>query len=127
MSQESILNDLQRVSEEMCYSFIVRPFRNTDEGKELGLRDYVRMCELRRFKDFAAQRQLDENDVRFLTQDLPSAFRQLLDVRNPAEHVAGTIADIKDVISAYRLYLGIGQQGILPELVRIGHKLQNIR
>ena len=127
VSRESILNDLQRAAEEMCYSFIVRPLRNTSEGTDLGLRDYIRMCELPRFEDFAAQCDIKENDIRFLIEDLPSAFRQLLYARNPAEHVAGKIVDVEVVASAYRLYLGIGQPGILPGLARIGHELQNTR
>ncbi len=125
VSMESILNNLLRAVEEMCYSYMAKPLRDTEKATSLGVRRYIEVCEDSRFKNFIAQRQLEENEVRFLTQDLPAAMRQLADERNPADHVAGSSAPIERVTSAYRLFLGIGQVGILPEFARIGRRLQN--
>ena len=124
VSRETILNDLLRAVEEMCYSYIVRPYTDAREGTALGVRDYIRMCELPKYRDFAARHQLEESDIRFLTEDLPTALRQLADARNPADHEAGSSATMEEVTSAYRLFLGIGRPGILPEFARIGRKLQ---
>ena len=125
VSLESILNDLLRAVEEMCYSYIAKPIRNTEKAASLNVRRYIEVCEDPRFKNFIAQLQLEENEVRFLTEDLPTAMRQLADARNPAEHVAGRSAPTPTVETAYRLFLGIGQSGILPEFARIGRILHN--
>ena len=123
-SRESILNNLMRVVEEMCFSYIAKPFRNTGKAAGLGIRRYIEICEDPVFKNFIAQRQIQKSEIRFLTEDLPAAMRQLADERNSAEHVAGTTAAPDTVTPAFRLFLGIGQPGILPELARIGSKLQ---
>ena len=125
VSRESILNDLLRTVEEMCYTYIAKPLRNTEKAAALGVRRYIEICEDPRFEDFAAQRQLEDDEVRFLTENLPAAMRQLADERNAADHVAGVSAANDIVTSAYRLFMGIGQSGILPELAQVGRKLKN--
>lgn len=125
LSRESILNNLLRAIEEMCFSYITEPFRNTERAARLGIRRYIDICEDPIFKNFIARQQIPKSEIRFLTEDLPAAMRQLTDERNSAEHLAGTTAAPDVVTSAYRLFLGIGQPGILPEFARIGAKLQN--
>ena len=81
VSREAILNELQRAAEEMCYCYFFRAFREEDQDKKYGLRDYIRMCESDTFKKFATRAQLEDNDVSFLRRDLPSSCRQLIDAR----------------------------------------------
>ena len=125
VSRESVLNALLRATEEMCYSYIARPLRNTKEATSLSVRDYIRICEEPRFKNFLEERQLAEDEVGFLTEEFPATVRQLTEGRNSAEHETGTSTSPALVDSAYRLFLGIGRPGILPQLARIGRKLQS--
>ena len=140
VSRESILNDLLRASEEMCERFIVQPFMNDErtssdilgiEAKvaedvrrsSLGVREYISICELPSLPDSLAERNLADSEIRFIVEKLPTTLRQLTDARNDADHEIGTFVSPELVDSAYRLFLGIGQPGILPELARIGRKL----
>ena len=140
VSRESILNDLLRAAEEMCEHFIVQPFMNDErtssdilgiEAKvaedvrrsSLGVREYISICELPSLPDSLAERNLADSEIRFIVEKLPTTLRQLTDARNDADHEIGTFVSPELVDSAYRLFLGIGQPGILPELARIGRKL----
>ena len=141
VSRESVLNDLLRVVEEMCEQFMFQPLMNEErtrseilsiEGRvsedwrraSLGVREYIWICNIQSLPSFLEELQLAEDEIQFVTRRLPTAMRQLTDARNPAEHEVGSSAPPKLVNIAYRLYLGIGQPGILPELARIGRKLQ---
>ena len=55
VSMESILNNLLRAVEEMCYSYMTRPLRDTEKATSLGVRRYIEVCEDSRFKNFIAQ------------------------------------------------------------------------
>ena len=141
VSRESILNDLLRVVEEMCEQFMFQPLMNEERTRSeilsiearvakdwrraaLGVREYIWICNIQSLPSFLEELQLAEDEIQFVTRRLPTAMRQLTDARNPAEHEVGSSAPPKLVNIAYRLYLGIGQPGILPELARIGRKLQ---
>ena len=138
--RESILNELLRATEEMCERFILQPMANdspdilsleakmAERRRSLGVRDYINICELPSLPSLLSEHSLADDEIRFLTEDLPASMRRLLaGARNPAEHETGISMPPALVDSAYRLFLGIGQPGILPQLARIGRKLQSHR
>ena len=137
--RESILNELLRATEEMCERFILQPMANdspdilsleakmAERRRSLGVRDYINICELPSLPSLLSEHSLADDEIRFLTEDLPASMRRLAGARNPAEHETGISMPPALVDSAYRLFLGIGQPGILPQLARIGLKLQSHR
>ncbi len=139
VSRESVLNDLLRAIEEMCERFIFQSLMNdspdilsieakmAERRRSLGVRDYINICELPSLPSLLSERSLAEDEIRFLTEYLPSSMRNLTRARNPAEHEIGTFIPPALVDSAYRLFLGIGRPGVLPQLARIGRKLQGRR
>jgi len=141
VSRESILNDLLRAVEEMCEQFLFQQFMNDErtasqilsiEAKvaeneirsSLNVNDFISICELPSLRDALTERGLSGKEIEFLTQTLPTILRQLNTARGDAEHVTGTSAASQVVGSFYRGFLGIGRKGVLPELARIGRKLQ---
>ena len=142
VSRESVLNDLLRAAEEMCERFVFQPLMNeestkssilsiedkvADRHRSLSVREHIEICELPSMPSLLSERSLADGEVRFLTEDLPASMRNLARARNPAEHDTGASVLPALVDSAYRLFLGIGQPGILPQLARIGRKLQSHR
>ncbi len=144
MSRESILNDLLRATEEMCERFIFQPLMNEERTKSdilsieakvaedwhrssLGVREYIEICEIQSLPGLLAERKFTEDEIEFLTENLPVSMRRLTDARNSAEHETGTSAPPELVRSAYQLFIGIGRKGVLPQLARIGRKLQGPR
>ena len=143
MSREAILNDLLRATEAMCSRFIWQPLANSKNNSREFLhflrrdseiaenprrsqpevRDFIWACEQLFFLEFIEQQNLAA-DVVFLTEDLPSAMRQLADERGSAEHDTGNSTAVKVIESTYQLFLGIGRPGILPKFARIGSNMQ---
>ena len=128
VSRETILNDLQRATEEMCYWYLPKFFEKTEPNyldvlDALDIRKYIEICERNSFRD-----GFDECEKQFLTEDLPSSMRCLADARNPAEYETGQpmsrSRDLAD--SAYRLFMGLGHNGILPQFIRIALKYDGI-
>lgn len=128
----------------MCERFIFQPLKNEERTKSrilsieakvaedwrrssLGVREYIEICEIESLTGLLAERKLTGDEILFMTQRLPMAMRQLTDARNSAEHETGTSVSSELIGSAYQLFLGIGQPGILPQLARIGRKLQGPR
>ena len=138
--QASILNELLRASEEMCHNFIWEMLENNDEASkhliaiehtivdhgrsEPNIRDYIRACKQTSFRRFLCRSKVNKGDIRFMTEDLPKSMTRLTDARNDAEHESGVSVSRDRVASFFNRFLGIGQPGILPELARIGRKLQ---
>ena len=87
-----------------------------------GLSDYVWVCGRPFFKVFLERQPVDDSEIAFLTQDLPALCRQLLHLRNIAEHELGTELSRTVVDACYKAFLGIGRLGVLPELARIVKK-----
>ena len=142
VSRESVLNDLLRAIEKMCERFIFQSLMNeegtksqilsieakvADKHRSLGIREHIEICELPSLPSLLTEHSLADGEVRFLTEDLPASMRNLARARNPAEHDTGASVLPALVDSAYRLFLGIGQPGVLPQLARIGRKLQGRR
>ena len=140
--RESILNELLRATEEMCELFVFQPLMNeertispilsieakvADRRRSLGVREYIDICKLPSLPSLLSDRSLADGEIRFMTEDLPASMRNLADARNPAEHDTGASIPMALVESAYQLFLGIGRKGVLPELARIGRKLQSQR
>ena len=140
--RESILNELLRATEEMCERFVFQPLMNeestkssilsieakvADRHRSLGVREHIEICELPSLPSLLTEHSLDDGEIRFLTEDLPASMRNLARARNPAEHDTGASVLPALVDSAYRLFLGIGREGVLPRLARIGRKLQSHR
>ena len=140
--RESIVNELRVASEEFCYRFIWQPMSEskesslhflkfeanaTDRHSTPSSRDFVRLCRQPFFRDHLRRHNLAANDIQFLREELPNLIKQLLDYRNPAEHeIEGTTTE--DVIAdCFRTFLGIGKDGVLPRLARIGRKLRGGR
>ena len=138
--QVSILNELLRASEEMCDQFIWQPLMSEGttsldilaiEAKvaestyrsDLGIREYIQICELPSLPRLLAERKLFDSEIQFLTENLPTALRQLADTRNISEHTMSASVPRDTTASFFNSFLGIGQPGILPELARIGRKL----
>ena len=128
VSREAILNDLQRATEEICYwylpKFIEKAEPNYIDVLDAGdIRKYIEICDRKEFRT-----DLDECEKQFLTENLPASMRQLADSRNLAEHRTGQSMSESKVSadSAYRLFLGLGCNGILPELTRIALKYDGL-
>ena len=142
VSRESILNDLLRATEEMCERFIFQSLMNEERAKSqilsieakvaerhrsLSVRQFIEICKLPSLPSLLSERNLAKSEITFMTKDLPTALRQITGARNSAEHETGTSAPPALVDLACRLFLGIGRPGVLPQLARIGRKLQSRR
>ena len=140
--RESILNELLRATEEMCYEFIWRPLAEskessldflkfeakvTDRHSTLSAREYVRLCKQAFFQDHLRHQELADKDIQLLRVDLPNLLGQLIDRRNPAEHETGSTTAREVIEDCYRRFLGISQPGVLPRLAHIGRKLRGGR
>lgn len=145
MSREAILNDLRRATEATCYRFIWCPLANDGKKRSLAflefrkieakiaehsirttprLYDYRRILQRPFFKEFAEQHNLSRDETRFLIETLPAMVEQLIPDRDVAEHEIEPLVPLSKIQSYYEAFLGIGRCGILPELARIGRKLQ---
>ena len=126
ISREAILNDLLRATEEMCYwllpKLLGKAQRQSREVLDAShVRKFINICDKGGFRD-----DLDECETQFLTGELPSSMRQLADARNLAEHGRGESASRDKIEAAYRLFLGLGRRGMLPELARIARRQRGL-
>ena len=141
VDMESLLNELQRASEEMCYAFIWDPLlgeqiasegllieieaRMAQEGRqEPNMGDFLGICDHSQFVEFLRRRALDEGGIQFMSESLPVAMGQLRSARNLAEHEMGSSVPGGQIEELYWKFLGIGRAGILPEHVRNGTELR---
>ena len=140
VSRESILNDLLRASEEMCERFLYEQVMNEESVRadvvriesrvakrgysSLGVNEYISICSIRTLPETLKVRGLIEDEIQFVTRRLPSAMDQLRDERNSADHDVGSSVPRERVNQAFRTFLGIDELGILPQLARIGAKLE---
>ena len=137
---DAVLNDLQVAAETTCYDFVWEPLRKAKGGQELlefkkrdndlnqnhrfpTLFDYAWVCGQRFFKEFLRGLGLDEEDQLFLTSDLESALDFLRRGRDVVQHDPNSRLRREDMERLVKLFLGIGQQGVLCRLAEIGPKL----
>ena len=141
---DTILNELRIATEAIFHEHFWEPltkvgpsewFTELNEFEELkekiesvsphpALKDLIWTCNRPFFRKFLEHRHIDCSDIRFLTQSLPSLFEQLRVPRNEAEHDPNAVLSPIRVGDVYKTFLGIGRPGVLPELDRIGQKLQ---
>ena len=143
---EAIFNELRIATEEMCNLYIWWPLENLKSSEwfpEMDVFEQRRQekdhnshdpnligliwpCEQQFYGKFLAQRKLTSIETQFLTRDLPKVSKKLWYTRrNLAEHELDKMAQRDAVEEFFNRFLGIGQPGILPELARIGRKLQS--
>ena len=143
---EAIFNELRIATEEMCNRYIWQPLENLkssewfpemdkferhrqekdDNSHDPNLIGLIWPCEQQFYKKFLAQRKLRSLEIQFLTCDLPKISKKLWYTRrNLAEHKLDKMMQRDAVEEFFKIFLGIGQRGILPELSRIGRKLQS--
>ena len=142
-ARETILNDLLRATEAMCYEFIWQPLarskgaypefqRYEDKvaqqqiGSYPGVWDYVNVSRSGFFMDYCTSRGLRQADEKFMGECLPAALKGLVPNRN-YEHIPIEAVSPDATMGHYRAFLGIGKLGVLPELARIGRKLRGGR
>lgn len=148
-SREAILNDLFRATERMCYEFIWQPLANVESSEWLtefdefeerreeirhrryqdpNIGDLRWVCKQPFFRKFLTNGKLERSEIQFMTQTLPRRYQHLSRSRNTSEHNLSrqsSPAAANDTIdAAFKAFLGIGQEGILPELARIGRKIE---
>ncbi len=136
----AVLNDLQVAAETMCYQYIWEPLREapggqallefkkkdvelSEERKSPTLADYAWACRRQFFKEFLDSGQVSEDDRRFLLQRLSRALNDLNKSRNRSQHDPNVRLQRQDVEPFVKMFLGIGQPGVLPRLAEIGSRL----
>ena len=84
------------------------------------MRDYITALKDVGAKDFLRDDlRLKDSDEQFIRQHGVKHFKRLSPLRNDAEHEHERTPDRKEVDALYAEALGIGQRGVLPELVRL--------
>ena len=138
---EAVFNELRVAMELTCQEFIWRPLSMSrggvnlfefsklkaqlhDEGKVPSIFHYRKICKFDCFRDFLNRKRLNDMDVRFMTETLPHALKELGRRRNRADHGTGKLWNRDEVGACVDLILGIGQEGILPKLVVVGRKIR---
>ena len=147
VSKEAILRHLLRATEQMCFDFIWRPLEDsvaqgnnlpgfTNRMSELAkkrrspsVHDYSWACQSVFCGQSLAQDTLSSSEIKFIKSRLPEAMKRLNSASGPADHEPEGYESERsfsndDLRSFFREFLGIGLPDILPELARIGRKLQ---
>ena len=141
MAWEAVLNDFRIAVEEMCQTFLWQPLTSSNTGVSPALLENLKqslepqgripiagcrtLCKDGGFADFLRRRKASPSDIKFLTCDLPTAMDWLRRPRNRAEHESHSWS--RDEVRPYfNRFLGVNEQGILPELARIGRKLRRV-
>ena len=141
---EAVISDLRIATEDMCQRFIWQPLSESKGGGQdllqfVQLKDEldraekrpeiaacVQVCRSGYFGNFLKRQNLGQEEVNFLTKQLPDAMGLLRWERNFAEHQS-TASWRRNAVEDYvRRFFGIGQRGVLPELARIGRKLRRV-
>ena len=131
-----ILSPLQRATEDTLYHYLWEPLVEwagtqsdySDYPRSLlarfdkrnpGLTEYLEVLRSAIGKRFLGTFGVAREDLRFMSQDLPTLLRDLRDNRNRVEHEPDSGVAPHVVRDLYRAYLGIGRRGVIPELVRL--------
>ena len=141
---DAVLNELQVAAETMCYAFIWEPLRQAKGGQELPefkkretelndknlsptLYDYAWVCKRPFFKAFVQRLGLNEEQQQFLTSDLEVDLDFLRRGREIVQHDPNRRLRPDDIERLVKLFLGIGEPGVLRRLAEIGPKLTGRR
>ncbi len=137
---DAVLNDLQVAAETMCYSFIWEPLQKAKVNLELlefvnkedelsrkgfspTLSDYSWVCRRPFFRAIVQASGLNQEEQQFLIRKLPPALLELRRKRDSSQHDPNMRLRREDVERIVKLFLGIGQPGVLRRLAEIGPKL----
>ena len=138
---EAVLNDFRIAVEEMCQHFLWQPLTSSNTGvspallallkqglniqEHPGIANCREVCKESEFADYLKRRKVGPQDIAFLTEELPTAMDRLRRSRNRAEHESHSWS--RDEVRPYfNRFLGVNEQGVLPELARIGRKLRRV-
>ena len=139
---EAILNELLIAVEEMFSAYIWEPLSAAEWDPELdefeerrkclhmrdrnpSITDFVWVCRQPFFQKYLEGFDIDEQEIRFLTEYLPARMDALRNARNLAQHEVGHIAPREDIEWHFRGFIGIGQPGALPMFARVGQTLKS--
>ena len=131
-----ILSPLQRATEDTLYHHLWQPLvewartkpKYTDypeglltrTGKQYpGLTEYLEVLRSTAGKSYLGTLGFASEDLQFILEDVPTLLRNLRHNRNRVEHEPNSGVALNDVRNLYRAYLGIGRQGVIPELARL--------
>ena len=138
---EAVINDLRIATEDMCQTFLWQPLTSSNAGvspallallkqglniqERPGIVNCIGVCKESEFADYLKRQKVGSQDIAFLTKELPTAMDWLRRSRNRAEHESHSWS--RDEVRPYfNRFLGINDQGVLPELARIGRKLRRV-
>ena len=131
-----MLSPLQRATEDTLYHYLWQPLVEwagtkpeysdyprrllSRAGKQYpGLTEYLDVLHSPAGEGYLGTLGIAGEDLKFLSKDVPRLLWKLRHNRNKVEHVPDSGVDLNDVRDLYRAYLGIGRQGVIPELVRL--------
>lgn len=141
---DAVLNDLQVAAQFMCHAFIWEPLNLAKGGQELlefkkkenelndknripTLYDYAWVCGRPFFKVFVQRLGLSEEEQQFLISDLGVDLDFLRRGRVVAEKDPNRRLRPDDTQRLVKLFLGIGEPGVLRRLAEVGPKLTGRR
>ena len=140
MAWDAVLSNLQTAAEEVFLKFVFQPLKAgvpAIDQQLLGLLDdiehsqrrskisyFANVCRNTSFKRFLKRRKMETTAIEYLTRDLPGKLDRLRVRRNEAEHEAEKAWRKEEIRPFFHEFMGIGQRGVLPELVRIGRSLR---
>ena len=140
MAWEAVLSELRIAAEDLFDKYVFQPLN--DKGVDINLEllgimneakastehsqlfFFSKMCRCRGFENLLNRWKVKQGDVKWLTAELPTMFDRLRQARNSAEHGDGDSWYREDVRPFFHAFLGVGQQGVLPELARVGRILK---
>lgn len=131
-----ILSPLQRATEHTLYLYLWQPLVEwavtkpdysgypgrllAKSGKQFpGLTEYLDVFGSIAGKGYLGTFDFASEDLKFLSEDVPTLLRSLRRNRNKVEHEPDSGVDLNHIRDLYRAYLGIGRQGVIPEMVRL--------
>lgn len=138
----AILNELRIAAEELLHSRLWEPLIAwADEQKDYPSPDFaeIRFARERAHRKSPSletyepllrdgigvgrflreQAGVDENGLQFIKQQAAKSLKRLRQARNAAEHDPGHEADLAKIRGIYAEAVGIGREGVLPELARL--------
>ena len=131
-----MLSPLQRAIEDTLYHYLWQPLVEWAETKPdysdypgrllarlnkqyPGLTEYLSVLGSTTGMGYLGTLGFSSEDLKFLSEDVPTFLRNLRHNRNKVEHEPDAVVALNDIRDLYQAYLGIGRRGVIPELVRL--------
>ena len=140
LAWEAILADLRIAAEDVFDKFIFQPLyeKRAETGLELVRRMdkarfstkrsplyfFSRICRSEGFGHLLKSFRVGQKDIDWLGSDLPNMLDWLRRGRNSSEHGGRESWHREEVRPFIQAFLGIGQEGALPKLARVGRVLR---